>query len=78
MLSRMADALYWMARNLERADNSARLIEINLMHLVEAERSSFRIPPSWRPLAADHRGRRDFSQMGGDREITKANVVVLS
>ena len=40
MLSRMADALYWMARNLERADNVSRLMEINLIHLVEAEEAT--------------------------------------
>lgn len=28
MLSRTADALYWLARNLERAENTARLLEV--------------------------------------------------
>ena len=37
MLSRIADSLYWMSRYLERADNTARLVEINLIHLLEAE-----------------------------------------
>ena len=49
MLSRMADALYWMARNLERADNTSRLIEINLLHLVEMEEAHFG-SAQWRPL----------------------------
>ncbi len=30
MLSRVADSLYWMSRYLERADHSARLIDVNL------------------------------------------------
>ena len=37
MLSRIADSLYWMSRYLERAGNTARLVEINLLHLLEAE-----------------------------------------
>lgn len=37
MLSRIADSIFWMSRYLERADNTARLAEINLTYLIEAE-----------------------------------------
>ena len=30
MLSRMADCLYWMARNMERAENTARMLDVSL------------------------------------------------
>ena len=30
MLSRVADSLYWMSRYLERAEHTARLIDVNL------------------------------------------------
>src|SRR5215469_14315951 len=30
MLSRVADSLYWMSRYLERAEHTARLIEVDL------------------------------------------------
>ena len=30
MLSRVADNLYWMSRYLERAEHTARLIDVNL------------------------------------------------
>lgn len=37
MLSRMADCLYWMARNMERAENTARLLDVSLqMSLLHA------------------------------------------
>ena len=36
MLSRIADSMYWMARYLERAGETARLMEINLLYMVEA------------------------------------------
>lgn len=29
MLSRTADCLYWMARYTERADNTARMLDVN-------------------------------------------------
>lgn len=35
MLSRVADSLYWMARYLERAEHTARLIDVNLSLMLE-------------------------------------------
>ena len=29
MLSRVADSLYWMSRYIERAENLARLLDVN-------------------------------------------------
>lgn len=49
MLSRIADALYWMSRYIERADNTARLLEINLLHMIEAE-DVLTEPAMWRPI----------------------------
>jgi uncharacterized alpha-E superfamily protein len=49
MLSRIADSLYWMSRYLERADGTARLIEINLTHMLEAE-DALPEAAEWRPL----------------------------
>lgn len=36
MLSRVADSLYWMARSIERADNLARIMQVNLDLLLDA------------------------------------------
>ncbi|HPG18550.1 MAG TPA: alpha-E domain-containing protein, partial [Opitutaceae bacterium] len=30
MLSRVANGLYWMSRYIERAENTARLVDVNL------------------------------------------------
>lgn len=49
MLSRLADSMYWMARNLERAGETARLMEINLLYLVEAEEDMTE-EDRWRPI----------------------------
>ena len=35
MLSRVADSLYWMSRYLERAEHSARLIDVNLHQMLD-------------------------------------------
>ncbi len=35
MLSRVADSLYWMARYIERAENDARLLDVNLQLLLD-------------------------------------------
>lgn len=49
MLSRLADSMYWMARNLERAGETARLMEINLLYLIEAEEDMSE-EQKWRPI----------------------------
>jgi uncharacterized alpha-E superfamily protein len=35
MLSRVADNLYWMSRHLERAEHTARLVDVSLYHLLD-------------------------------------------
>ncbi|WP_101842295.1 alpha-E domain-containing protein [Halobacillus sp. Marseille-P3879] len=35
MLSRVADSLYWMARNIERAENNARILSTQLIQMLE-------------------------------------------
>jgi uncharacterized alpha-E superfamily protein len=36
MLSRVAQSLYWMARYVERAENTARLVDVNLQLLLDS------------------------------------------
>ena len=40
MLSRVADSLYWMSRYLERAEHTARLIEVNLNLMLDQSPAS--------------------------------------
>ena len=35
MLSRVANSLYWMSRYIERAENVARLLDVNLQLLLD-------------------------------------------
>lgn len=49
MLSRVAENIYWMARYLERAEDTARLISVNTNLLLDLPRG---VAPGWEPLIA--------------------------
>ena len=74
MLSRMADALYWMTRYLERAGDTARLLDINLLQLLEAEDA---IPETaqWKPLLNITNSEESYRQCYEGDEITAARVI---
>jgi uncharacterized alpha-E superfamily protein len=56
MLSRVASRIYWMARYLERAENTARLINVNTHLLLDLPK---RVRLGWEPII-DITSRRDF------------------
>src|ERR1041385_4932152 len=47
MLSRVADNLYWISRYIERAENVARFIDVNLHLILDLPAGS---AEQWRPL----------------------------
>jgi uncharacterized alpha-E superfamily protein len=47
MLSRVAENLYWLARYLERAEDTARIVMVNANLLLDLPKG---IAPGWRPL----------------------------
>ncbi|GAB4216674.1 MAG: alpha-E domain-containing protein [Synechococcales cyanobacterium] len=47
MLSRVADALYWLNRYVERAENIARFVDVNLNLILD---SPSHLPQQWDPL----------------------------
>jgi len=59
MLSRVAENIYWMARYLERAENSARLISVNTNLLLDLPR---RVVPGWAPLIEITGSREIFAE----------------
>jgi len=74
MLSRIAESLYWMSRNLERADNTARLMEINLLYMVEAE-EHLSEAVLWRPLLSISGNEAAFALSYNSTEITAQQVI---
>ena len=51
MLSRVADSLYWMSRYIERAENEARLLDVNLQLLLDLPNESDAME-HWGPVIA--------------------------
>ena len=74
MLSRIADSLYWMARYLERVDDTARLIEINLLHLLEADETAS-AETHWRPLLGISAGAATYADLHPDGVVTQERVI---
>src|SRR4051794_494077 len=74
MLSRMADALYWMTRYLERASDTARLLDINLLQLLEAE-DVISETAQWKPLLNITGSEEAYAKLHPDGEISAASVL---
>ena len=47
MLSRVADSIYWMSRYIERAENVARFVDVNLNLTLDLPGEGAH---QWRPL----------------------------
>ena len=64
MLSRVANTLYWMIRFVERADNLARLIDVNQQLLLDSERlDSERLRTFWQPIILSTGDEETFSSL---------------
>ena len=74
MLSRLADSMYWMARYLERAGETARLMEINLLYLVEAEEDMGE-EDKWRPILQITSTESLYVEQFGDAGISTPRVL---
>jgi len=70
MLSRVAENIYWMARYVERAENTARLVRVNANLLLDLPRG---IAPGWAPLVSIMGGEEEFHKRHS--RATERNVV---
>jgi uncharacterized alpha-E superfamily protein len=70
MLSRVADSIYWMARYVERAENVARFIDVNLNLSLDLGPEAAR---QWAPLVATTGDHDFFKEQYG--EASQANVI---
>ncbi|MBZ5695110.1 MAG: alpha-E domain-containing protein [Acidobacteriia bacterium] len=48
MLSRIAESLFWLARYIERAEDTARILDVNYHMMLEQSQQSYRL--RWEPL----------------------------
>ena len=72
MLCRVADSLFWMSRYIERAENTARVADVNIQLLLERFRDADLIDAHWGAIL-DGFGEREFYETLYD-EITTQNV----
>src|SRR6266699_1572042 len=70
MLSRVADSIYWMSRYLERAENVARFIDVNLQLMLDAPSGE---DQQWEPLVNTTGDHADFKERYG--KATQQNVI---
>lgn len=70
MLSRVADAIYWMSRYIERAENVARFVDVNSNMLLDAPGGP---AAQWEPLIATSGDGDIFEKRYGDP--TRQNVI---
>jgi len=69
MLSRVAESIYWLSRYIERAENVARVVQVNLNMMLEAGED----PQQWWPLVNTTGDHEDFKKRFG--EANQHNVI---
>src|SRR5437762_3078063 len=70
MLSRVADSIYWMSRYIERAENVARFIDVNLHLMLDLPVGSAQ---QWQPLVDTTGDAQAFARRYG--AATQYNVI---
>lgn len=70
MLSRVADSIYWLNRYIERAENVARFVDVNLNLMLDLPTG---LPQQWEPLVLTTGDLKDFQKSYG--ESTPENVI---
>jgi uncharacterized alpha-E superfamily protein len=75
MLSRVANLVYWMARYLERAENTARIVDVNAQLVIDLQsRLAADDPKAWEPLVFVAGGDEEFHKLYG-KDANERTVV---
>jgi uncharacterized alpha-E superfamily protein len=75
MLSRVANLIYWIARYLERAENTARIVEVNAALVLDLQsRQAADDPRAWEPLVFVTGSDEKFHELYGEK-ATERGVV---
>jgi len=70
MLSRVADSIYWMSRYIERAENVARFVDVNLNLMLDFSGTA---DQQWQPIVDISGDTDDFEARYGD--ATESSVI---
>lgn len=74
MLSRVADLTYWTARYLERAENTARIVDVNAQLVLDSQSRQPDDPRLWEPLVYVSGG-EDLYHKLHDGQVTEQSVL---
>ena len=75
MLSRVANLIYWIARYLERAENTARIVEVNSQLVLDLQaRQAADDPRAWEPLVFVTGSDDKFHELYGEKATERAVV----
>lgn len=78
MLSRVADSIYWMARNIERAENNARILSVQLIHMLEASEEETLANQDWEFVLEICASKEEFSAAGYSSHTEKDIIYYLT
>ena len=70
MLSRVAESMYWMSRYIERAENVARFVDVNLQLILD---QPIGMQAQWEPLVATTGDDKEFEKRYG--ETSRESVI---
>ncbi|MGC1481444.1 MAG: alpha-E domain-containing protein, partial [Chthoniobacterales bacterium] len=74
MLSRVADSCYWLSRYIERAENNARLLTVNMELMLDLEDpDATSVRRHWEPILATLEDKELFTELYDD--ITADDVM---
>lgn len=76
MLSRIGESLYWMTRHLERADDTARILDINVVYMLEADEGATE-ENQWQPLLNIVGADELYPRRYPDKRVTVQRVIHL-
>jgi uncharacterized alpha-E superfamily protein len=75
MLSRVANLIYWIARYLERAENTARIVEVNAALVLDLQaRQAADDPRAWEPLVFVTGSDEKFHELYGEKVTERAVI----
>jgi uncharacterized alpha-E superfamily protein len=72
MLSRVADSIFWMSRYIERAENVARFIDVNMHLAMDLGTEGVRVADQWAPLVVTTGDNDHFKELYGEPDQHKA------
>jgi len=75
MLSRVADSCFWLSRYVERAENNARLLDVNMQMLLDSPSYDGGRINFWQPILATLEDQEIFTKVCGEEDIDQDSVM---